>query len=84
MKRVHVHIDRLVLKGLGNGSPEAIAQGLQQQLAAMLSAPGAIDAWNSSGHTPRLQVGPVVMTADASPAQVGQSLCDAIGKGVTR
>lgn len=84
MKRVIVHIDRLVLHGLGDDSPEGIAQGLRQQLAAALSAPGAVDTWSNSGHSPRLQVGPVVMTADASPAQVGQSLGGAIGKGVTR
>jgi hypothetical protein len=84
MKWVHVHIDRLVLNGLGQGSHDAIAQGLRQQLAATLSAPGAVDAWNGSGHSPRLQVGPVVMLADASPAQVGQALGGAIGKGVVR
>lgn len=84
MKRVTVHIDRLVLKGLGHGSPEAIAQGLQQQLAATLTAHGGLGAWGQPGHTARLQVGPVGISADASPAQVGHALANAIGKGVTR
>jgi hypothetical protein len=84
MKRVIVHIDRLVLKGLGNGSAEAIAQGLQQQLAATLSGHGAVDALSSAGHIARLQMGPVAMSADASPVVVGHSLAHAIGKGATR
>ena len=84
MKRVIVHIDRLVLKGLGHGSPEAIAQGLQQQLAATLSTQGGVDAWSRPGHIARLQVGPVAMSADSSPLEVGHSLASAIGKGVVR
>lgn len=84
MKRVNVHIDRLVLKGLGNGSAEAIAQGLQQQLAATLSAPGGFDALTGSGHLARLQVGPVAMSADSTPVELGQSLANAIGKGVAQ
>lgn len=83
MKRVIVHIDRLVLNGLGNDSPEAIALGLRQQLTTTLSARGATEAWtNRPNHVARLRVGPVAMSDDASPAHIGQSLAHAIGKGV--
>jgi hypothetical protein len=82
MKKVIVHIDRLVLTGLHDSDRKAIARGLQQQLSQALSVNGMADALDKTGHIPRLQLEPVQLPAEAGSQQMGRSLANAIGNGL--
>jgi hypothetical protein len=83
-RRVNVHIGNLVLKGFRHEDRHAVAQGLQEQLTRMLSAPGMAERLSQVGNIPRLRVGQVNMAADAKPQQIGIAAANGIGKGLNR
>ena len=78
MKRVVVTIDRLVLKGFRFEDRHAIAQGLQEQLAQLLSEPGMAERIGAVGSTSRLRLGNVRVTGDMQGQQIGQATGRAI------
>ena len=78
MKRVVVTIDRLVLKGFRYEDRHAIAQGLQEQLAQLLSEPGMAERIGAVGSTSRLRLGTVRMSGDMQGQQIGQATGRAI------
>jgi hypothetical protein len=84
MRRVVVHIDRLVLKGFRYEDRHAIAQGLQEQLMRMWSEPGVAQRLSQTGSIPRLSVGPIDRAADAKPQQIGIATANGIGKELNR
>jgi len=83
-RRVTVHIDSLVLKGFRYEDRHAVAQGLQEQLTEMLSAPDMVEGISQTGTIPRLRVAPVNVAADARPKQIGIATANGIGKGFGR
>lgn len=78
MKRVVVTIDRLVLKGFRYEDRHAIARGLQEQLAQLLSEPGMAERIDAIGSTSRLRLGTVRMSGDMQGQQIGQATGRAI------
>ncbi|HEY5810732.1 MAG TPA: hypothetical protein VIT67_22370 [Povalibacter sp.] len=84
MRRVIVHIDSLVLKGFRPGDRHAIAQGLQEQLTTLLSAPGMAQQITQMQSVPRLRAGSMNVAADAKPQQVGMAIANKLGKGIGR
>lgn len=83
-RRIRLHIDRLVLKGFRHEDRHAIAQGVQEQLAHLLSEPGMAQRFSSTGSIPHLRVGPVTIPAESKPQQIGVAAADGIGKGLKR
>lgn len=83
-RRVIVHIDSLVLKGIRHEDRHAVALGLQEQLTEMLSAPGMAEGLGQIGHIPRLRVGPMNVATDARPRHIGIAAANGIGKGLGR
>ena len=84
MRRVIVHIDRLVLKGFRPGDRHAIAQGLQEQLTNLLSAPGMAEQLTQMQSDPRLRAGSMNIAADAKAQQVGMAIANKLGQGIGR
>jgi hypothetical protein len=82
MTRVIVHIERLVLKGFRPGDRHAVAQGLQAELARVLSARDAASRLRGMGDVPRLQVGGVAVEKGASPQRVGEGVAQGIGREI--
>ncbi len=82
MKRVVVTIDRLVLKGFRYEDRHAIAQGLQEQLAQLLSEPGMAERIRSVGDLPRLKVAAIVAPQECLPKKVGSQVAQGIGEGL--
>lgn len=72
MKRIIVRIDRLVLTGFRFEDRHAIAQGLQEQLTRLLTAPGMAEQIGATGNTSRLRLGHVRVTGDMRGRQIGQ------------
>jgi hypothetical protein len=84
MKRVVLHIDRLILKGLGNTNPHAIGEGMRGELARLLADPAAGERLASLGHVSRLGAGRISFAQDVKPQWLGISIGHAIAKGMSR
>lgn len=83
MKRVIVHIDRLVLKGFRPEDRHAIAAGLQRELAMLFADPQAFRQLTSRGDLSRLRVGGVRIDQGLKPQGVGVEMARGIGREMT-
>ena len=84
MKRVVVHIDRLVLKGFRHEDRHAIAAGLQQELGRVFADREAVSLLRAMGDVRRLQVGGVPIEQGSRPQRVGESVAQGIGKEIRK
>ena len=80
MKRVVIHIDRLVLNGFRFEDRHAIAAGLQQELSRLLVDRQAAEGLTGLGDLSRLRVGGVHIAQDSKPQRVGAQLAQGISK----
>jgi hypothetical protein len=84
MKRVVVHIDRLVLNGFQRADRHAIAAGLQSELGRLLSEPGAAERLGGIGNVERVRAGNIQVAPSAKPESTGVSAARAITRGPLR
>ncbi len=84
MKRVQVHIERLVLRGVGGATPAAVAAGLQAELQRVLGETEALAALAQGGHLARLRVASLALGAATTPADLGRQAARGIGAGLAR
>ena len=84
MRRVIVHIDRLVLDGFRHEDRQRIAEGLRGELGRLLANPAAAERLASVGHLSRIQVGKVNLAQGAQPQRAGASAARAIARGLSR
>ena len=82
MKRVVVHVDRLVLRGYQHDERHAVAAGLQAELGRLLAETGAAGRLAQLGHVPRLRLGRMPITPNASAPAVGEAAARVIGRAV--
>ena len=80
MKRVVIHIDRLVLNGFRHEDRHAIAAGLQQELSRLLAYPQAVESLTGLGDRAQLQVSGVHIAQGSKPRRVGAQVAQGIGK----
>jgi hypothetical protein len=71
MRRVVVHIDRLVLKGLGHEDRHAIALGVRERLERVFSDPQALQQLREAGNMPRLRLGALAVGHGPKPGHAG-------------
>jgi hypothetical protein len=83
VKRVVVHIDRLVLKGFRNADSHAISEAMRGELARLLADPTTGERLASRGHVSGLDAGKVTLTHNAKPRRSGISAARAIAKGIS-
>ena len=84
MKRVAVHIDRLVLKGFRPEDRHAIAAGLQRELGRVFADQEAVSLLRARGDVSRLQVGGVPVEQGSRPQRVGENVAQGIGKEIKK
>ena len=84
MKRVVVHIDRLVLKGFRHEDRHAIAVGLEQELGRVFADREAVSLLRAMGDVPRLQVSGVHIEHGSKPQRVGENVAWGIGKEIRK
>lgn len=84
MRCVIVQIDSLVLRGFRYEDRHAVAEGLQRELARMLSAAEIVDQLSGACNVGRLNVEPVHVAAHARPQQIGAAAAKRIGEGIQR
>jgi hypothetical protein len=81
MKRIVLHIDRLVLRGFDSADGDRLAEGLRQELGALLATAETAQAMTAWQSTPRLHAGTVHIDHGAPPVQVGQRIAGVIIPG---
>lgn len=85
MSRIHVTIDRVVLRGFDAADRQALVSGLRSELERMLADPLTRAAWSRSRRTPVLRLGKMPMGQGIAGARkLGSGIARAIGKGVGR
>jgi hypothetical protein len=85
MKRVVVHVDRLVLKGFEQGDHHRIAADLQGELGRLLADPAAFERLVSRSHASSVEVGRANAAAlGGKPARSGTSVAKAIVRGLSK
>jgi hypothetical protein len=71
MKRVHIHIDRLVLRGVDQADRRAVAAAMEQELSRRLGVRGVPEQLAGLGHRDRLPAARVTTAAGSKPAVIG-------------
>ena len=84
MKRVVVHIDRLVLNGFRNADAHAIGEGLRGELARLLADPATGERLAALGHVSSLHAGRSGSRQTADPNGSACAAGRAIAKGISR
>ena len=84
MKRVVVHVDRLVLKGFRHEDRHAIAAGLKQELGRVFADREAVSLLRAREDVSRLQVGGVPVEQGSRPQRVGENVAQGIGKEIRK
>lgn len=84
MKRVVVHIDRLVLKGFRHDDRHAVALGLQEELGRVFADREAVSHLRALGAVSRLQVGGVHIEHGSKPERVGGNVARGISEELKR
>jgi hypothetical protein len=71
VRRVVVHIDRLVLRGIRPEDRHAVADGLRTELAALLGEPQTAAGIGRIGAIAHLRAGRVRVVPGAAPSAIG-------------
>jgi hypothetical protein len=78
MKRIVVHIDRLVLSGFRNEDRHAVSAGLREELGRVLANRDSVSRLIALGRVPRMQVGGVQIAQSTKPLRSGESIAHGI------
>jgi hypothetical protein len=84
VRHVHVHIDRLVLKGVAHGDRHAVAEGLQHELRRVLADRQTVASMTDRREIPRLRVASASIDPSASPRHLGERVAQGIGEEIRR
>jgi hypothetical protein len=84
MRRVLVHIERLVLKGFRDADAHAIGEGMRGELARALADPATGERLASLSHMSALHAGKVRLAPEVRPQLLGIAAGRALAKGILR
>ena len=86
MRRVLVHIERLVLKGFRDADADAhaISEGMRGELARVLADPATGERLASLSHMSALHAGKVRLAPEARPQLLGIAAGRALANGILR
>ncbi|MEO8188260.1 MAG: hypothetical protein ABI580_12950 [Burkholderiaceae bacterium] len=84
MKRVVVHIDRLVLNGFRREDQHVIAVGLRQELERVFADRDTVSLLSAGGNVSRLQVSGVPLENGSKPQRIGENVAQGIGKEIRK
>jgi hypothetical protein len=85
---IHLHIERLILDGLplGAGQGALMQVAIEAELTRLLAEGGIASGLRSDGTVPNVGAKAMQLTAQSSPAQMGQQIAQSVyaGIGTTR
>jgi hypothetical protein len=81
---IHVHIERLILDGLpiGAGQGALVQAAVEAELAGLLVEGGIAPVLQSGGALPSVRAAAMQLTAQSSPAQMGQQIAQSVYAGM--
>jgi hypothetical protein len=82
MKRIVVHIDRLVLRGFGQDERDSVAKGLRAELGRLLAAPETLRQLGAQDGVSRLKIGPVRVGQGTKSTAIGAQTAQGIAQGI--
>ncbi len=82
MKRIVVHIDRLVVSGVSRADAPILGESLRGELARALTEPSSTHRLGSGAEIPHVHAGTIRVSA--SPRATGTSAARAIAKRFAR
>ena len=82
MKRIIMHIDKLVLRGIDHADAAAVSAGVQADLQRLLAEPGAASPLTGGGHRYRITAGTVHVTHGTRGRAMGHAIAGSIVKEV--
>lgn len=83
MSRIHLTIDKLVLRGLDPAGQRAFVASLRRELESILANLAARSAWARSHRTPVLRMSGIPLEPGASGAgKLGSQVARGIGRGL--
>ena len=80
MKRIVLHIDRLVLRGFDGSDRDGIAEGLREELVRQFSDIDVLNRLTGQSAKPILRIGEVPIKRGSMPRDVGVQLARSLGK----
>lgn len=82
MKRVVVHIDRLVLRGIDSADAHAVRAGVQAELQRLLANPHVARALVDGGPRGRVQAAMPVGADAGGGRSLGRAVAGAVARGI--
>jgi hypothetical protein len=82
MRRIVLHVDRLVLRSFRYEDRDAIADGLQVELARLFAEPDTAARLMNIDNTAHLQVGNVSVRHGEKPTSVGVQAAQGIARSI--
>jgi hypothetical protein len=84
MKRIVLHIDRLVLNGFPADQRDGVVRGLEGEFGRLLAEPAMAQRLGTVGNVERVRTSDARIASDAAPRTAGTSVARAIVNGVSR
>jgi hypothetical protein len=84
MKRVVIHIDRLVLNGVARTDAAAVTAALQRELRLQLGGPENAAALAALGNPERIDVGRLRLAPGRSAAELGRAVAGGVARRTLR
>jgi len=84
MKRIVLHIDRLMLRGFRHHDRDDFTDGLRQELIRQFSLPQDAGRLMARPDVSRLRPASVTIARGERPRQIGSRVAQQIGRGVKR
>ena len=81
MRRVVVHVDRLLLRGFARGDAARLAAGLRTELGALLGGDGALAVLSHHATAQIVRAGTVRVPEGGSATAVGRAVATRIVRG---
>jgi len=83
MSRIHLTIDRVVLRGVDSGAQKPLVDGLRTELSQLLSNRSTRAEWARPHRTPVLKLGRMLLEpGSAGGRQFGKRVARSIGRGL--
>lgn len=80
--RIHLHIDRLVLRGVPPTQRDALVAALRAQLQSQLASPGMASDLGAARHVARVHAQSAVQAAGTDAAAMGRAFADGMLAGL--
>ena len=81
MRRIVLHIDRLVLRGIERADAASVASSIQAELQRRLAIPGAVASFTEAGDAHRIKAGTVQVAHGSGGSAMGHAIAGGIIKG---